>query len=61
MSTFHYLPSSCELDIRFQATNFQNPEVEKVPKKPEEKSEDYCRPKTFAEECPEMDSDTRLP
>ena len=32
MSTFHYLPSSCELDTRFQAINFQNPEVEKMAK-----------------------------
>ena len=61
MSTFHYLPHSHELDIRFQAINFQNPEVEKAAKKQEEKSEDYCRPKTFAEECHEIDSDTRLP
>lgn len=30
MSTFHYLPNSCELDIRFQAINFQNQEVEKI-------------------------------
>ena len=30
MSTFHYLPNSHELDIRFQAINFRNPELEKM-------------------------------
>ena len=30
MGTFHYLPNSHELDIRFQAINFRNPELEKM-------------------------------